>query len=44
MSLIGSVFEGELGETIPVIHTSIAGTRIVGRLTAGIFILFVSLY
>jgi len=30
-----SVFEGELGEVIPVIHTSIAGTRIVGRLTVG---------
>lgn len=30
-----SVFEGELGEVIPVIHCSIAGTRIVGRLTAG---------
>jgi len=30
-----SVFEGELSETIPVIHTSIAGCRIVGRMTAG---------
>lgn len=30
-----SVFEGELGEVIPVVHCSIAGTRIVGRLTAG---------
>jgi len=30
-----SVFESELGDVIPVIHTSIAGTRIVGRLTAG---------
>ncbi|KAI8095062.1 eukaryotic translation initiation factor 6 [Gilbertella persicaria] len=30
-----SVFEGELGDVIPVVHTSIAGTRIVGRLTAG---------
>jgi translation initiation factor 6 len=29
------VFEGEVGDVIPVIHTSIAGTRIVGRLTAG---------
>ncbi|KAG1651792.1 Eukaryotic translation initiation factor 6 [Nymphon striatum] len=28
-----SVFEGELSETIPVIHASIAGCRIVGRLT-----------
>jgi translation initiation factor 6 len=30
-----SVFESELGDVIPVIHASIAGTRIVGRLTAG---------
>ncbi|ORZ29910.1 eukaryotic translation initiation factor 6 [Catenaria anguillulae PL171] len=30
-----SVFEAELGDVIPVVHTSIAGTRIVGRLTAG---------
>lgn len=30
-----SVFEGELGDVIPVIHTSIGGTRIIGRLTAG---------
>jgi translation initiation factor 6 len=30
-----SVLESELGNHIPVIHTSIAGTRIVGRLTAG---------
>jgi len=30
-----SAFERELGETIPVVHSSIAGTRIVGRLTAG---------
>ena len=30
-----SVFEGELGDVIPVVHTTIAGTRIVGRLTAG---------
>ena len=30
-----SVFEGELAETIPVVHTNIAGCRIVGRLTAG---------
>ncbi|KAI9009115.1 hypothetical protein DFJ74DRAFT_637163 [Hyaloraphidium curvatum] len=30
-----SVFEGELADVIPVVHTSIAGTRIVGRLTAG---------
>ncbi|KAJ1722550.1 Eukaryotic translation initiation factor 6 [Coemansia erecta] len=30
-----SVFESELGDVIPVVHTSIAGTRIIGRLTAG---------
>jgi translation initiation factor 6 len=30
-----SVFESELADHIPVIHTSIAGTRIIGRMTAG---------
>jgi translation initiation factor 6 len=30
-----SVYESELADVIPVVHTSIAGTRIVGRLTAG---------
>ncbi|KAF4519868.1 hypothetical protein B566_EDAN005206 [Ephemera danica] len=30
-----SAFEAELGETIPVIHASITGCRIVGRLTVG---------
>ncbi|KAJ1865146.1 Eukaryotic translation initiation factor 6 [Coemansia sp. RSA 2703] len=30
-----SVFESELKDVIPVVHTSIAGTRIIGRLTAG---------
>ncbi|PVU98385.1 hypothetical protein BB559_001618 [Furculomyces boomerangus] len=30
-----SVFESELGDVIPVVHTSISGTRIIGRLTAG---------
>lgn len=32
-----SVFEGELGDVagFPVVHTSIAGCRIIGRLTAG---------
>lgn len=30
-----SVFEAELADHIPVIHCSIAGTRIIGRLTAG---------
>ncbi|XP_033626871.1 eukaryotic translation initiation factor 6 [Asterias rubens] len=30
-----SVFEGELADVIPVVHTSIAGCRIVGRLCVG---------
>lgn len=30
-----SVFEGELMDVMPVIHTSIAGTRVIGRLTVG---------
>ncbi|EGD76663.1 integrin beta 4 binding protein [Salpingoeca rosetta] len=30
-----SVFESEVGEVIPVVHCSIAGTSIIGRLTAG---------
>jgi translation initiation factor 6 len=30
-----SAFESELGDVIPIVHTSIAGTRIVGRMTAG---------
>uniref|UniRef100_A0A914UMK6 Eukaryotic translation initiation factor 6 n=1 Tax=Plectus sambesii TaxID=2011161 RepID=A0A914UMK6_9BILA len=30
-----SVFEGELLDVIPVVHTSIAGCRIVGRTTVG---------
>lgn len=30
-----SVFEAELAETIPVVHASIAGCRIIGRLTVG---------
>lgn len=30
-----SVFESDLASVIPVIHTSIAGTRIIGRVTAG---------
>jgi len=30
-----SVFEAELGKHIPVVHTSIGGARIVGRLTIG---------
>jgi translation initiation factor 6 len=30
-----SVFEGELADHVPVVHTSIAGCRFVGRVTAG---------
>lgn len=30
-----SAFEAELGDAIPIAHTTIAGTRIVGRMTAG---------
>jgi translation initiation factor 6 (eIF-6) len=30
-----SVFEAELQDVIPICHATIAGTRIVGRLTAG---------
>ncbi|XP_014666756.1 PREDICTED: eukaryotic translation initiation factor 6 [Priapulus caudatus] len=30
-----SVFEGELSDIIPVVHTSIAGCRIIGRLCVG---------
>ncbi|WWC59447.1 eukaryotic translation initiation factor 6 [Kwoniella dejecticola CBS 10117] len=30
-----SVFESELSDVIPIVHTTIGGTRIVGRLTAG---------
>lgn len=30
-----SAFEAELGDAIPIVHTTIAGTRIVGRMTAG---------
>lgn len=30
-----SVFESELGAHIPVVHTSVAGTRIIGRVTSG---------
>lgn len=30
-----SVFEAELGDVIPIVSTSIAGTRLVGRLTVG---------
>ena len=30
-----SVFEGELADTVPVIHTSAAGCRVIGRLVVG---------
>uniref|UniRef100_A0A8C8SF16 Eukaryotic translation initiation factor 6 n=1 Tax=Pelusios castaneus TaxID=367368 RepID=A0A8C8SF16_9SAUR len=30
-----SIFEGELSETIPVVHASIAGCRIIGRMCVG---------
>ncbi|GJJ08347.1 Eukaryotic translation initiation factor 6 [Clathrus columnatus] len=30
-----SAFEAELGDLVPIVHTTIGGTRIVGRLTAG---------
>lgn len=30
-----SIFEGELAETIPVIHTSLSGCRIIGRMCVG---------
>lgn len=30
-----SVFEAELADVIPIVHTSIAGTRIIGRLCVG---------
>lgn len=30
-----SIFEGELSDVIPVIHASVGGCRIIGRLTAG---------
>jgi translation initiation factor 6 (eIF-6) len=30
-----SVFEAELQDVIPIIHATIAGTRIIGRMTAG---------
>lgn len=32
---VDSVFESELQDVIPICHATIAGTRIVGRLTAG---------
>jgi translation initiation factor 6 len=34
-----SVFEAELQDVIPICRTTIAGTRIIGRLTAGYVLL-----
>jgi translation initiation factor 6 len=33
-----SVFEQELADHIPVVHTSIAGCRFVGRVTVGTYV------
>lgn len=33
--VLQSTFESELGDVIPIVHASIAGTRIIGRLSAG---------
>ena len=30
-----SAFEAELADVVPIVHTTIAGTRIIGRMTAG---------
>ena len=35
-----SAFESELQDVIPIVHTTIGGTRIIGRLTAGKFVTF----
>jgi hypothetical protein len=35
IKLCHSVFEAELQDVIPICHATIAGTRIIGRLTAG---------
>ena len=35
LDLVNSVFEAELQDVIPICHVTIAGTRIIGRLTAG---------
>lgn len=32
---ISSVFEGELADIIPVVHASIAGCRVIGRMCVG---------
>lgn len=33
--LVSSVFEAELQDVIPVIHASVAGCRIIGRMCVG---------
>lgn len=33
-----SAFESELADVIPVVKTSIAGTRIIGRMCAGMYL------
>ena len=38
-----SVFEAELQDVIPICHATIAGTRIIGRLTAGFVLALLSL-
>lgn len=39
--LFCSVFEGELQDVIPVVHTQINGCRIIGRMTVGTFFVLV---
>lgn len=39
--LVFSVFESELQDVIPICHATIAGTRIVGRLTAGYVVVLI---
>lgn len=38
--VVYSTFESELADVIPVVKTSIGGTRIIGRLCAGEFYLY----
>ena len=38
------MFQGELSEAIPVVHASIGGCRIVGRLCVGKALLFCKAY
>ena len=37
------MFEAELQDVIPICHASIAGTRIIGRLTVGYVFFFIKL-